>query len=331
MKNAAYEQFLSSQGVPWTYLPNLELAAIDNQKSLANQARLELAIDPDRVAFYQARYKAGEESPPLIVYRQGKGKFIILDGNQRRQACQPDGQWRGRLFLDAYLIETRDEQVLNRIAWTANIRLNGKPLTPAEAQAHALTFVRKYGFTCQQAGAEFGVSERTMHRLAALEDNKDRLREQKVKRLPADDVLIRLAPLAHLGDDIYAKAVTAVVETGASTSDIDALAKSVRRAKTHASKLASIGEFESSERAQTRRAQTKAGTIRPRYPLPREKLDRLLKETRGLLEEQRIKEVLLPTQKSDRAKLDELAADVCRLLAKLCGPHVLIVPREEAV
>lgn len=329
MRNPVYEQALNKQGVEWEYLERLELSSVDRTKSLANQARLEQALDPDLVAHYREAYKQGDQFPPLVVHRPGRGKFILLDGNQRYSSCQPFPGWKGVLFHDAYLIKSDEEEVLNRIAWSFNNLVNGRRLSYEESLSHAVTFVRKYNWTRQQAATEFGVPHRAVEKIVALEEMKDRLREQKVKKIPVDYIIERLAPLANLGDDVFAKAAETAANIGAASTDVDELMKKVKRAKTHAAKLATITEYESSDHAQKRKAQTKGGTIQPRTPDLAERLARALRTVRSLLEESKVKTVFLPHPKAEREEAEELATDVIRLLAWLHGPQVVALAQQD--
>lgn len=323
MRNPVYEQALNSQKVPWEYLERLELAAIDRTRSLTNQARLEQAVDTDLVAQYRKRYGAGDQFPPLVVYRTNRGRYVLLDGNHRFTACLPITDWKGIKFHDAYLVDSKDEIVLNRIAWGFNNHVNGRRLTYEESLQHAVTFVRKYAWTCQAAATEFSVPHKAVMKLAHIEECKDKLNQQNVKRLPSDNVVDRLSTLVNLGDDVFAAAATTAANTGATAPDIDALLKKVKRAKTHAEKLATIAEFESSDEIQGRKCETKGGTINQRSPTPRVRLQRLQTSLRNFLEDHPIKVVLLPVQKQELKANREVASDIVRLLIGLYGTSIL--------
>lgn len=335
MRNQHFEQTLNREGVHWSYMERLELAAIDKRRSHANQARAE-AVIPELVEDYRERYRQGLEAPPLIVHKGSKtGKhYAVLDGNQRREACEPDpkSKWKGILFHDAYLIEEDDEEILNRIAWSFNNEVHGRRLTYEESMGHAMTYVRKYGWDCARAARQFGVKVRELVRLVHTEKMKDKLHEQGVKRLPSDSTIEKMGCLADLGDDVFAQAAIVVAETGASQNDVENLVKVVRGAKTHAEKLTAIGEFSCSDHVQQRKAETRGGTMQPRRPLPRLRLERCLKEARTMLEDfGRVKGVLWPMQAGDKKQAISLAADVIRLLVSIYGPVVLQEAKEEAV
>lgn len=330
MRNQLYENFLNEQGVPWDYLERVELSAIDSTKSLANQARLEVAVLKDEISQYRAGYERGDHFPPLVVHRPGK-KFVLLDGNQRFFAASPDKDWKGLRFHDAYLVDSKDEVVLNRIAWTINDRVNGRRMSYEDNLQHAMTYVRKYNWTRTAAAKEFGINERALHKLVHIAEMKDKLHEQKVSRLPNDECIERLSPLSSLGDDVFSQAARMVAEIGSSSNDVQDLVKKVRRAKTHADKMATIAEYGSSDHAQARKAETKGGRIRPRSPMPRERLRRALTEARKVLEDNKVKSVMLPVQKADLTAAQELARDVVRLLGQLYGSVIFANAKGEAV
>lgn len=329
MRNPVYEQFLTSQGVKWRYLEKVELSSIDSKRSLANQARLEQALDTDLIAQYRSRYRKGDQFPPLVVHRPAK-KFVLLDGNQRLHACGPVPGWKGLRFHDAYLVDSGDEAVLNRIAWTINDGVNGKRMTYEDNLQHAVTYVRKYNWSAKQAADEFSVPHKVVWVFVRREELKDKLREQGVNRLPSDPIIDYTGALAGLGDDIFAQSARVLTGIGAAASDAQDLVKKVRKAKTHADKLAVIGEYESSDYAQDRKAQTKCGTIRPRSPMARERLRRYLTEARNIMEDNPIKSVMLPVQPADKKEAKSLAADVVRLLINLYGPQILNELKEES-
>src|SRR4051812_36674204 len=73
MRNPTYEQALTKQGVSFTYLEEVPLAAIDVRKGLANQARLSKPLDEALAEQYASAFRDGNDFPPLVLARPGPG------------------------------------------------------------------------------------------------------------------------------------------------------------------------------------------------------------------------------------------------------------------
>ncbi len=316
MRNATYEKELSRQGVQWEYLPIVTLDFVNVQKSLANQARLEYALDDHVVQQYTQAYRDGDEFPPLVVHRQGKGKFILLDGNQRYAAAT-----NAKLTKhDAYLVLSEDPIILDRIAWSFNNHVNGLRLTREECLSHAVTFVRKYGMTVKEAAREWSVLESTVYSRVAILRTREQAAENNIKLNPSvtDDVLKNIAAVGTFGEDILVPALKAISETGATSADAVDLSKKVRAAKTHAAKLAEIQAFASSDAMAHRRAETKGGAIKRRTVLPREQLKKLIEDALRLVN-QFEKKAFLPSSKAETKEVRENARELCQTLTYIFG------------
>lgn len=316
MKNPQYEQALTKQGVTFDYLPKVELDEINLQKGLTNQARLEKAIVEDLVVQYVAAIKEGDEFPPVVLGRLGKGKYFPLDGNQRLASYDKVG----KKWTDAYLVQSQDPMVLDRISWSFNNKVNGLRLTYGECLAHAVSFVRKYGITQEAAAKEWGVPKWAIGNEVRATECREVLERHKVKNIKnlSNDQLRALAALQTLGEEVFVPAAQAVAESGASTKDIYSLMSSVRKAKTHAAKVAEVQAFVSSDLVETRRAETKGGTIKARTPLPRERLARTLREVANILD-QYDKKALLSPNKEIQKEIRNLAAGVVHSLIVVYG------------
>lgn len=316
MRNATFEKELQRQGVQWEYLPTVTLDFINVQKSLSNQARLEVVLDDYVVAQYTQAYRNGDEFPPLVLYRPGKGKYVLLDGNQRFAAATAAKLTKH----DAYLVLSEDPVALDRIAWSFNNHVNGLRLTREECLSHAVTFVRKYGMTIATAAKEWGVLESAISNRVAILRTRERAAEEGIKLNPAvsDDVLKHIASLDTLGADIFAPAVKAINDTGATVKDAMDLTKKVRTAKTHAAKLAEIQAFASSDAMAQRRAETKGGAIKRRQPLPREQLAKLIADANRLTG-QFDRKAFLPASKDETKRMRQSARELCQSLNLIFG------------
>lgn len=323
MRNPTYEQALTMDGFQWTYDEAVLMEDINVQKGLNNQARLEQALDPELVAVYVRAKKDGAQFPPVVLWRPGKGKWIPIDGNHRLAA---DLQLKEEM-TDAYLVQTDDQQLADRLTWTFNNKVNGRRLSPTESLQHAVSFVRKYGWTARNAAKEWGVSETTVQRACRIEGVRDVLTARKVKltNTMTDHHLERLSPLTALGEDVLAQAATVVANSGIDAARTQELVAKVRKAKTQEDKRVCIDLFAKDEFVRQKAAETKGGTIKAegRYSLPKNKLATALASMQRLLVSQPDKAAFRMTGAELEAGRDN-ARDVVAGLVEVFGrKHVL--------
>lgn len=283
MRNQVYEQLLDKQGVSWEYVESLPISEINVNKSLNNQARLDNPLDEGLIDSYTQSMKDGFEFPPLVVWRPGKGMWLLIDGNNRLAAKLK----LSHKTTDVYMILNSDPKVIDRITWRWNNLVNGKRLSPEESMQHAVSYCRKYNTSYKEAAKEWGVNENSLSQKVKVEESKDILRSNNVKITPAlDDYSIRLLQgLRSVGEDLFCEAATVVATTGATSEDVEEMLREVKRAKNVEGKQFIVREFASSAKVQSRKAETKGGTTKVRPNAPREKFQRLLREIRNVLED----------------------------------------------
>lgn len=278
MKNSLFEQCLQREGVQFEYIDGISLDNIDIAKSLRNQARIDEAIVPELVESYSAHMKAGYEFPAIVLWRPGKGKYIIIDGNQRVQAklkCN-------HKHTDAYIVLSTDKKVIDRITWTINNRVNGRRLTQEECMLHALSYVEQYGMTATEASKEWGVNFTTLSNKIRAEETKKELLAGNVKIHNLNDDKLRvLHPLIAIDREVLCLTAQAIITTGASFEDASMLCKEVRKAPSNQAKLEVIHKFNTSDKAQQRKAETKGGTIPVKDNDPRNKYLRLIRQLKN--------------------------------------------------
>lgn len=314
MRNPVYESALDNEGVKWRYEEAVLLEGIDVRGGLANQARLEQPLDEEARDRYAAEYRRGAPFPPVVLYRPGRGRFKVIDGNTRLAAAPI----AGRRALDAYVVETDDQMVIDRLTWSFNHLVNGRPLSYSERLRHAVSFVRRWQVTVKSAAAHWGVSATTLANDVRAAEVKDRLDAAKVPLKSKDSrIYVDLAGLEGVGDEVLVAAAKAVAETGATRADTQELVKRVKAQRTHAAKLATIADYASSDAAARRRAETKGGTIKRAASLP----DRLLRAVREALKllEGYDRKALLPVAKSTLVEARRAAADLTRRLTEVYG------------
>jgi hypothetical protein len=292
MRSNFYEQHLGRSGVSWSYVEKIPLDEIDAEKSLRNQARLVTPLDDELVESYAAAMTDGVEFPPLVLVRPGRGRYVLVDGNQRLAAAKR----AKRKHFDGYVLDTKDQAVVDRLTWTWNNATNGRRLSPEEALEHAVSFVRRYGMEVPTAAREWGVSKDRLWDRLKVAELQEALDRQNVKRTPSlsDDKLKRMSPLLPLGEDVLAKAATVVATAGLGYDDVQELVRQVKRQPTNEAKVKAIDAFAESERVVLKKAETKNGHIAAKGPSPRDRLARLLRQVEDLLEEGYDKKALRP-------------------------------------
>ena len=290
MRNPTYEQALEKQGFSWHYEEMILLEDIDLAKGLKNQARLEMPVDEQLIEQYARAMQDGDKFPAVVLWRKtNRHKWQPIDGNQRLAALGKNRENQ----TDAYVVESADEQVVDRLTWTFNNLVNGKRLSQAEAMEHAASFVRKYGMEVAAAAKEWGIAKSTLAGVLRVREVRDALDRANVKRSPTltDDKMARLAALSTIGEDVMVKACEVVGKTGASIADVAGMLKDVGRAKTVPEKLKVLQDFAESEGARTRAVETKGGRINPGV-LPRDQLAKLLRQALSVMEDHPAKAAL---------------------------------------
>jgi len=316
-RNHVFEQMLTKQGVGFEYVESLPMEDINMKAGIRNQARLLQPLDEELVNIYAQHMKDGCEFPAVVLARTGKGLWIPVDGNQRLAALEKNGRKR----TDAYLLDTKDAQVIDRLTWTFNNLVNGKRLTHDEALHHAVTFVRKYGHTIKQAAREWNINQWTLQTAVQAEDVQDVLTKEGIRLTPSMNAtkLQALNPLMKLGEDVVAKAGAVVNTSGVSVDEVKSLVAEVAAASTSEAKARVIDSFGKSDRVQTRRGITKNGTAVVQV-LPRDRVLRALKDLDRVLFAQDVmdKKALRPVGEEYK-EARELAKDVVAGLVSLFG------------
>lgn len=324
MRSQVYEQILTKQGVAFDYQERVALLDIDLAKGLRNQARLENPLDEELIPQYMQMSKDGMEAPAVVLARTGKGRWVPVDGNQRLAATDR----LGKKTHDAYLLQTNDPLVIDRLTWAFNNLVNGKRISQAEAVQHAVSMVQKYDYSPATVAKEYGIPKWLVERTLRLNKLHEVLDRNKVKRTASltDSKLEEMRSLLELGEDILAKAAGAVGEIGLNEEEVVGLVHEVKKARNHNDKLKVIDDFAASEAAAVRRAETKGGSVKRITPLPRDVLARKVHDLLRHMENYE-KAALKPVG-PEYKKVRENAFDLCNRFISLFGFGALL--REES-
>lgn len=315
MRSPFYEAALIKQGVAFEYVEKVDLADIDRARSLRNQARLEQPIDDALVAQYTQAVKDGDQFPPLVAWRPGRGRAVLIDGNQRLHAYLAADRKR----TDVYLVQTADEMVVDRLTWSFNNLVNGKRISQEEALRHAVSWVRKYGRPTREAAKEWGLPFWKVQKAARVEGVKETLQRRNVERASSlsDDLLDEIAPLTGLGEDLTAKAAKLVTENGLQPKDVREVVRAVQAAKTSEEKAAVLDEAAASPEVVQRRAETKGGTVKSPRGSVRVRFRVALVQLRNMLEDHG--KAVRPPAGREFSEVQEAARDVADKLVALFG------------
>lgn len=310
MLNNVYEQVLNKLRVGFRYEEYIPLNEINASKGLKNQARLVEPLDMELVEQYYQLMKEGHEFPALILWRPGKGMYIPIDGNQRL-AAKIKNKDNG---TDAYILDTHDEAVAERITKIFNNKVNGKRLTVEEVIQHALTFIRKYSISVDAASKEFGISKSTLANKVKLAELKDVLSINKIPITIAltERALLNLAPLNKVGEEIFVGATKIVSSAGFSAGGASDLTSRVLKAKNYKDKLAVLETVKKSQETKDREVLSSGGKVR--YDLPRDKLTRSLSSLRNLLDVYTGKDAIRPVGASFKSAQEDAYAVINRLI-----------------
>jgi ParB-like chromosome segregation protein Spo0J len=183
----------------------IDLEDINLAASRTAQNRDGETLDQHHAAQIADAMAAGVKLPPIVVNR-ARGGYRIIDGNHRVAAMQT----RGILTCDAYVLSADDTDE-TRLCLIFNM-FNGKPLTPAAREAHALTLVAS-GMTLALAAQLCGIAEGTLgDRKRSLEGRRRLEAAQVVRPKGAPAIsetsarhLSRLDPdqIKQLGPEVY--------------------------------------------------------------------------------------------------------------------------------
>lgn len=148
--DAKIEAWLEERGVTdWVYLTNIDpVEDIDAERSLANQARLNMPLNPETVERYTVALRNGVVFPGVVGQKRrgSKGKYTLADGNHRRK-CYEDA---GLLLPGIYEINV-SASLFTRLTFEANIP-HGMP-TGSEERLHHAVHLIDAGMTAPDAAA----------------------------------------------------------------------------------------------------------------------------------------------------------------------------------
>lgn len=301
------EAWLDSNEVEYIFLPQLNFAIIDRQRSLHNQARVGAPLVDDQVLVYAEAKAKGSIFPPIVACEEpGRALLTILDGNHRLGSDDLLGVETG----PAYVVKNASEVQILRLTYTAN-HTNGLALTIEDRLNHAAHLMAVAG-TTQKAAAELtGVPPKRLASFMAIREARSRHRSLGLQEHKSITALERLGAIRS--DEVLRAAAPVAVQM--SVDDVNQLVTAVNRARSETDQMAIVATIEALQKAER-----KAVASMPAGPRLRSTADRItwvvnrLGKLPGKVE---VESIPAPIQRNLRKRLAERIEALDELLSWL--------------
>lgn len=225
------EQWLEESGLSWDYDPAFPLADIDQEKSLANQARLGEPINDETLEEYREALRRGDKFPALVVAKPGvRTRAVNIDGNHRYVAAAAEGlETFGAYVVSAKVTHPKVETMMAE----ANAK-HGR-VTPVEDRIQqALHMIDNRGWGVEKAAASVALP------LSTLRSRYDKVRADRradevgLKRSDWDSLnaTVRTRLLTISTDEGFKAASRLAVAAALSTAQVDEMVAALRESKS---------------------------------------------------------------------------------------------------
>lgn len=272
----AAENLLDRLGVTWEYVPNIEIALVDRELSLQNQARLGVSLNADVVDEYALAMLDGAVFPALVAFPLANGTYLLAGGNHRLAAAR-EAKWK---TVDLYLLRVNDEAMRRLITTSLNTLVGVRPQRE-ETIEQAIAWMQRYGRSARIASGFYGVPEASL--------NAEMRRRSALKRIALAGVPTSSLPksvverIAQLQNDIVLREV-AVLQNDCKLpeTEVKRLVSEIKEQRTEAGQLAVVGQWRERDDLKLRRAEAHKGRPAPTVK-NRAEVFRLLKSATNLL------------------------------------------------
>jgi len=235
---------LERLGIKYESHEALSLSELDDDASRAvwNQARLGDPVNEEHVEEMLAELERGHEFPPIIFYRDDRGRAVTLSGNHRRQAYERGGRETIRAYEAVGLagLGNDDERVL-RLIYEAN---HGHGMSVAtDDRVHQALALIQHGYNVRAAAAAVGIPE------SRVRDHYDTARAttRLEEKLGIDTSPIPISAqrrLVNIKNDRVLKAAAEIVPLMAKkTQEVNDLVRAVNLESTEKAQLAVIEDY----------------------------------------------------------------------------------------
>lgn len=267
-RNPKTERWLDELGVTWTFDPDVILAKVDRDASLANQVR-HVPLDEGTVDRYAADMAHGDTFPAVLI---DADTMALLGGNHRDAAHRR----ANHTTMPGYLV-SGDTTTLLRVRVEDN-RNHGLPTTTEERLDHGLALVDA-GLTQKEAARIVGLPQPKLSIHAGVTHLAGRIaahpKADRAARLPK----ATRYQLSQITDDaVLHAAVDLVVDAALPTKDVKALVESTK-AVDELEAMRIIGQLTEDN---AERITDQAGNLRRSSRTARAMLDQALAVIAGL-------------------------------------------------
>jgi len=259
VRSEQIENWLDQENGVRYHLETVAQSAIDDEKSLANQARLGHPLIPHLVDDYAEAAEAGNKFPPLVAWKDGVGKLVLIDGNNRLHGFLKAGK---PALIDVYVVDTDDRAILDRLTRTANRRLNGDRPNRADAVQHALHRVTSFGEPIAVAAADFNVPTEDVQRAYARQMTRRRLDQLGIATSKLTDWMIYRLSTVH-NDPLLAAVTHLTTDAQLTGEQMEGLIKAVREPRSEAEQLAVVDDWRERPEVRSRIERARKGSTRP--------------------------------------------------------------------
>lgn len=258
MKDQATELFLEGQGVPWTYDDVVPIEDIDQRAGILNNARLSGKLNQLMVEELIVAQRNGANFPAIILLNRkthpaNKPALRPLGGNHRLAALIAEGcEW-----VDAYIVQTTDDYVIDRITRSDNQRNGDRP--PREHTIEqALYMIDKYNKPMAVVARDFGLPESTLN--SAVRTRNASLRLESLGIKPTTTSKIAANQLGNIqSNKVLQRAATLVTRAQLTAPETSDLVKQINQRAETDEQLAIVHDWESRETTKARIAEARGG------------------------------------------------------------------------
>lgn len=229
------ESWLTSRGVTFKPCRRIALDRIKRDESRRNQARAE-ALDAEVVERYTAAVRAGEQFPPIVVYKSGAG-FVIIDGNHRDEAHL---KARSENIVAYEVAEDTPSELIELLTVEANTR-HGQPTDTAWRVRQAMHLLAT-GRDEATVLAATGVTRHQITTARRLDKVDERARRLGVYAWDDVPATTRALMASVSSDPVLASMAEVVIDTNMGIEDVRAFLKQVRESNSEADALRIVGE-----------------------------------------------------------------------------------------
>jgi len=266
MEDPRTVSFLNRGGYKYIYVKSIPLSQIDLKTSMENPSRLQKQLLDDKVQDYWGKMEDGVEFPAVILLvidpaekRAGNFKYDIATGCHRIQAAI----YAGKKTFDAYVVTEADPYRAETLCRQANT-IEGTAPSLRDTLAQICELHIKYKKPLAELARGWSVKTQTLNNFWTEEQAVRRARKygydsnrHKIGR----KALVMLSGISN--DVVYEKVIKTVLNYSSSNSEIETLARDIKKTRDETSALRVIDDYVSATTDSRMRAEAKHAHTTP--------------------------------------------------------------------